>query len=204
MNRHRVEQELDHQHSIVVARAFQTEGLGEDRSALLRNADPDINEGMVTSISFWPTDAFKTFLHLHYEQPFTYSETIDVLTNDRIPAEVPRYVVDVWEAKPDEQLARRILEAAHEHMENDPTNPPEIGTITSHPKCEGVPREDIIAQLEAMSKLSASINFKEGSGIIELDGAVDTVISEVDEIEADARPILDNAGLAVLPDDSAN
>lgn len=187
VNRHKVEQNCDH--AVVLAREFQTEGIGDKKSSLLRNADGEINEEIANNVSFLTTAGIEAFLRLHYAQPFTYSETINVLTNDEHPDDVSDYVVDVWESKPDDQLTKRILESLHEFMEDDDTNPPEIGTLTAHEELRGTPRSKILEKLEAIDRLCDSVDLKEG-GTVELDAPPETVIEEIDKVEADAEPIL--------------
>jgi hypothetical protein len=200
INRHRVEQDCDH--AIVVARNFQTEGRGNKKSALLRNADQEINHEAVEHISFMTNDALEVFLRLHYEQPFTYSETIEIFTNNKIPSHIADHVVSVWESKPDDQIVRTILELAHEFMEDDPTNPPAVDTITSLPNGRGIPREEVIARVEALDRLSESVDFQEDSNIIKLDAPPEVILEEIDEAEVTADPILEEADLEVLEGES--
>lgn len=187
VNRHRVEQ--DCHHAVVVAREFKTDGIGDKKSALLRNADGNINDGVGANVSFLPTEAIEAFLRLHYAQPFTYSELIDILTNEEHPDNVLDYVVDTWESKPDDQLTRRILTALHEFIEEDDTNSPGIGTLIGRSELRGTPREDISEKLEALDNLCDSVTLKE-NGIVEVDAPPETIIEEVDEARTNAEEVL--------------
>lgn len=190
VNRHRVERDCDQ--AIVVARDFQVDGRGDKRSALIRNADEEINEGAVENISFMRTDALKVFLALHYRQPFTYEETIRILENNKNPNELAEYVVEVWEEKPDDQISRRILEVLHEFSVSNPTNPPEIGTITSNEKTEDIPREVVIQKLEALDRLCDSVKFDKENKTVDILGSPEIILDEVDEFDANAEDVLED------------
>lgn len=187
VNRHRSEE--DCHHSVLIAREFKTDGIGEKKSALIRNMDPDINDEWVEQISFFTTEAMEVFLRLHNKQPFSYSETIDILTNDCLPEGVTDYVIQVWESKPDDQLTRDILEAAHEFLETDPTNPPSIGALTADPRLRGIEREKITSRLESLSVLTDSVSMDDDEVFI--DASTDAILQEIDEIETNVNEVLD-------------
>jgi len=188
VNRHRVE--ADCQRAILVAREFKLDGIGDKKSALLRNLDEDINEEMVSKISLLTTDAIEIFLKLHDRQPFTYSEAIEILENDRVPGEITGFVREVWENKPDDKLARKVLEAAHDFMEKNPKNSPSIGALTADDRLWDEDREDITKRVESLSVLTNSVEMK-GDDKFELDAPVDAIMQEVDEVKADASSVLE-------------
>lgn len=188
VNRHRKEQDCDH--AVVVAREFQADGINDKKSALLRNLDPDISDESSNNISLLTTDAIKVFLHLHETKSFTYSETIEILTNDRVPGEISNKVIEVWEAKPDDQLTRDILEASHDFMKEDPTNNPSIGALTADERLRGTKRNEIKERLEALDNLTNSVDLI-GGNEIEIDASVEAILDEVDDLEIKAGDALE-------------
>ena len=187
VNRHRKEQNC--QTAITIAREFQLEGIGDEKSALLRNVNSEINEEAVENISLFTTDALEVFLRLHNKKPFTYSETIDVLTNEETPGEIADYVIEVWEGKPTDELTRNIIQIAHDFMEDNPTNPPSIGALTYDKKLRGVEREKIEERIESLSTLTSSVELLNGEEF-RIDAPVDTVLQEVDDIDVDPSSVL--------------
>ncbi|APX97878.1 ATP-binding protein [Natronorubrum daqingense] len=188
VNRHRSEQNCDQ--AIVIAREFQTEGRNEQRSALLRNLDPEINDEAVSNISLMTTEAIETFLRLHDRQPFTYSETKQVLSNDVLPENLPDKIIDVWEEKPDDELTKSILMIGHEMMETDPNNPPSVGAVAydERMRTRDVTREEIEERLESLDVLTKSVKML-GDDKFEIDADADTILTEVD----DSREAVDDA-----------
>lgn len=189
VNRHRKEQNC--QTAITIAREFQLEGIGNGKSALLRNLDSEINEEAVENISLFTTDALEVFLRLHNKKPFTYSETIDVLTNEKTPGEISDYVIDVWEGKPTDELTRNIIQVAHDFMEENPTNPPSIGALTYNKKLREVEREKIEERVESLSTLTSSVELLSGEEF-RIDAPVDTILQEVDDIEINSKSVLES------------
>lgn len=197
VNRHRREQ--DCHYAVCIAREFQLEGIGDNKSALLRNLDPEINEEAVENISLLTTDAIETYLRLHNKRPFTYSETIEIFTNDEIPGDIASYVAEVWESKPNDQLTRDILEAAHEFMEDDPTNPPSIGALTYDSRLRGVERKRITERIESLDVLTNSVEMISDDEF-KVDAPVEAIIKEVDDSVLSVDSVL-NSGDVSLPVD---
>lgn len=135
------------------------------------------------------TEAIEVFLRLHYEQPFTYSETIDILTNNELPSDIPEFVMNVWERRPDDELTRDILQAAHDFLEQNPTNHPSVGALTANERLHHVAREEISDRLESLDNLTDSIEMKEDGEFI-IDAPVDVVLSEVDDSSLSADQAL--------------
>lgn len=189
VNRHRKEEEC--QSAVVIAREFQLDGIGDKKSALLRNLDEDINEEAVANISLLTTDALEVFLRLHHKRAFTYSETIDIFRNNEVPGEIVDYVIEVWESKPNDQLTRDILEAAHDFMKDDPTNAPSIGALTYDDRLRGVKREKIAKRVESLEVLTDSVDML-GEDEFIVDAPVEAILQEVDDSNADVNSIIQN------------
>ncbi len=187
VNRHRKEQNCDY--AVVIAREFQVDGRQDSRSALLRNLDSGVSDEEAEKISLMTTEAIEVFLRLHYEQPFTYSETIDILTNNELPSDIPEFVMNVWERRPDDELTRDILQAAHDFLEQNPTNHPSVGALTANERLHHVAREEISDRLESLDNLTDSIEMKEDGEFI-IDAPVDVVLSEVDDSSLSADQAL--------------
>ncbi|MEE6211100.1 ATP-binding protein [Salarchaeum sp. III] len=197
VNRHRTEQNCDQ--AVVIARTFQTEGRENNRSALLRNLDSDINEGAVENISLMTTRAMETFLKLHDRQPFTYSETIEILGNEEHPDNLPDRIVEVWEAKPTDELTEQIIEIGHEMMETDPTNPPSVGGLAYDERLRGTEKEEIEKRLESLDVLTASVTKEENT--FEIDAPPKTVLQEVNSTSASVDDAL-NGDLIVSEEET--
>ncbi len=193
VNRHRVEQDCTQ--AVVIARKFQTDGREDRRSALLRNLDSDINESAVENISLLTTRAIETFLKLHNKQPFTYSETIEILENEEHPSNLSDMIVEVWESKPTDDLTEKVIQIGHEMMKEDPTNPPSVGALAYDKRLRGTKKEEIKKRLESLDVLTGSVEIRENGEFV-IDATPETVLQEVDSTDTSVEDALDGELIA--------
>ncbi len=138
-------------HAIAIARKFQTEGLGEKESALLRET-----KGKVPLIT---TAAIVKILKLHRERPFTHAQVKKILTTWTYPDELEDFIESVWEELPEPGLLSEILDIAYEIQDKDAKNYPEPGMILANEdiRARGLTRPELVQILEAVSTTTQMI-----------------------------------------------
>jgi hypothetical protein len=130
--------------SIVVAREFQTKGIGGKPSALIRDAREQV--------CLIPLSSICAMLRLHHDRPYTHDKLAEILTTWEDPETLDEFVRQVWDTMPSLGLMRAVLEVAWKHQEEDATNRPSPGMILGDPKIRPLrlPLQKLHAILETL------------------------------------------------------
>lgn len=170
VDRHRGEDECDH--AIVIAREFQTGGIGEGQeSGLLRELDE--NASLIT------TEAMEVLLRLHQHRRFTYSQAKRILKNKEHPDNLPEFILGVWEETPDNELMRNILLVGHEIQESRDDVKPSIGALTMDDRLKGVDRTRIADALESLEVLTGRVHVESDGAQFSIDSAPDAILDQL-------------------------
>jgi hypothetical protein len=122
VTRHMTEFNCDH--AFAVAREFQVKGpKGEDSALVKETRDKVPQVPLITTASLF------LMLRLCKRKPFSYDKVARIFTTWTHPNALPEFIQQTWKELPDLGLMKLILQVAHEQMEKDHANLPELGMI---------------------------------------------------------------------------
>lgn len=153
IDRHMEEDDCDY--ALIVAREFQLEGRPDkDKSAFMRS--------LKEYESVMDLDSLERLLRLQKARRFSYPQLKKIFTHDEHPDDLPEFINEIWQEKPEEAKTRRILEEAHDYMADNSTYP-NIGILDD--RLEGIDYDEIWDKLEQVKALtSGKVKFEGDRG----------------------------------------
>lgn len=149
VDRHRQEQGCTT--AVAIAREFQTQGIGQRDSGLLKET--------AGKLPLLTVSAIAKMLRLHRTRPFTYDKVATILTAPCRPDEMEALIERTWRELPDLGLMKIILEVAHEKSTEHDVNFPDPGMLVGDPRLakHRVTKDDIKHILEAVAVTTGMI-----------------------------------------------